>query len=503
MKPKLIATKHTCSEEDWLEIMSGNLTLMLEDSDWDKVTQSATYLDNRLEGSEELIYGINTGFGSLCNVRISDDELEKLQINLIRSHACGLGNEVPKEIIRLILFLKIRNFAHGNSAVSPELIRRLLSLFNNDLLPVIYEQGSLGASGDLAPLAHLALLLIGEGELYKHGKKYLATEIDSLWEEGIYHLKPKEGLALINGTQFSLAYLLAAYLKVKKLQRVALVTAALSIEGFDCRNEPFAAPIHTIRAGNGQPEIAAAISALLADSEAFHKVKLHVQDPYSFRCIPQVHGASLTALRHIESVIFAELNSVTDNPNVFPEENLILSGGNFHAQPLALAADYLALAAAELASISERRTFLLISGQRELPPFLINNPGLESGLMIAQYTAAAVVSQNKQLATPASVDSIVSSNGQEDHVSMAANAGVKALKVADNLEKVLAIEFFAACQAIELRKAETSDVLKKLLEEYRQNVSFLHNDRVLHFDFIKTMEFFKNQNYFKATIDIQ
>ena len=389
-KPIIQAGKDQLSEQEWRQVMSGDITVRLSEADWARVTDSAHYLEQRLHSSEEIIYGINTGFGSLCNVKVSDDELEKLQINLIRSHACGLGAEVPAEIVRLILFLKIRNFARGNSAISPELMRRLKILYNNDLLPVIYEQGSLGASGDLAPLAHLSLVLIGEGEVRLQGIKHDTASIERFWEDGAYHLRPKEGLALINGTQFSLAYLLAAWLRVRALQRVALVTAAMSLEAFDCRAEPFNSAIHRIRPGNGQPEIAAAINKLLHDSPSFYQAKAHVQDPYSFRCIPQVHGASLTALRHIGDVISAELHSVTDNPNVFPDEGLILSGGNFHAQPLALAADYLALAAAELASISERRTYLLISGQRGLPPFLTHDAGLESGLMIAQYTLSLI-----------------------------------------------------------------------------------------------------------------
>lgn len=500
MKPGFDVGEEEVSQSELLQVMAGEVRLYLTDEAMGKIRESAIYLREKIEGSDEIIYGVNTGFGSLCNVVIDDADLEALQANLIRSHACGLGDEVPGEIVRLILFLKIRSFSFGYSGVSEELTNRLLSLYNLDILPILYEQGSLGASGDLAPLAHLALPLIGEGMVLHDGKKSQASQVPELTLAGSYHLKPKEGLALINGTQFSAAYLIAAYLKAYQLQHTALVSAALSIEGFDCRPEPFAAQIQNIRAHNGQPQVAAAIRTLLKDSINFSVTKTAVQDPYSFRCIPQVHGATFNALKHIWEVISGELDSVTDNPNVFGIDDAILSGGNFHAQPLALAADYLGLATAELGNISERRIYLLLSGQRGLTPFLAKTPGLESGLMIAQYTAAAIVSQSKQLATPASVDSIVSSNGQEDHVSMAANAGVKALKIAHNLERVLAIELQCAIQAMEMRGARTSPTLDAIVTDYRQRIAFLDHDRILHDDFIKTIEHIRTTKYYTEAV---
>ncbi|MEK7255787.1 MAG: histidine ammonia-lyase, partial [Bacteroidota bacterium] len=429
----------------------------------------------------------NTGFGALCNVRIENHELEQLQLNLVMSHACGMGEEAPQEIVRLMLLLKIQGLSLGYSGVRVETVQRLVDFFNHDILPVIFQQGSLGASGDLAPLAHLSLPLLGLGEVRWRGERIPAKDVLEKMNWRPIRLQSKEGLALLNGTQFCAAYATWCLLEGKRLLDLANLCAALSLDAFDCRLSPFEEILHKIRPHRGQLAVAEVIRNLLNDSEIAASKKTNVQDPYSFRCVPQVHGASFDALAHVENVVATEINSVTDNPTIFPMEDAILSGGNFHAQPLALALDYLAIALAEIGSISERRTFQLISGQRGLPPFLVKNGGLNSGLMIPQYTAASIVSQNKQLCTPASVDSIVSSNGQEDHVSMGANAATKAWRVVKNLERVLAIEFLTAAQAMEFRRpGRTSQVLERMLENYRKVVPSLEHDRVLSKDMEET-----------------
>lgn len=437
-------------------------------------------------------YGINTGFGSLCNTHIDHTQLEQLQYNLLVSHACGAGHEVPLYIVRLMLFLKIQSLSYGHSGVRLELVTRLMELFNNDIIPVVYEQGSLGASGDLAPLAHLSLPLIGEGEVYYKGSRRPAIAV--LHELGIapLQLKSKEGLALINGTQFMLAYGLVQVLEGHQLWYWSQVIAAMSIDGFDCNLSPFDERIHLIRPHSGQLRSAARIRALLEDSEIAASEKVNVQDPYSFRCVPQVHGATWDTLQFVTSTVLTEVNAVTDNPNIFPESQTIISGGNFHGQPLALALDFLAIALSELGSISERRVFQLLSGTRGLPAFLSKNPGLNSGLMILQYTAASMVSQNKQLCTPASVDSIVSSNGQEDHVSMGANAATKGARVLENTWTVLAIELLVATQALDFRAASTGSFLAAIHKSFRQTVPTHTTDRVLHYDITRSRDFIKN-----------
>ncbi len=448
------------------------------------------YLDNKLTSTETLFYGINTGFGHFCNERIADEKVEELQANLVMSHACGLGDEVPTEVVKIILYLKIRNLSLGNSAISLETIETLLHLYNNDILPVIFQQGSLGASGDLAPLAHLSLVLIGMGNVRYKGKKIATKDLPKEVAFKPLKLKTKEGLALLNGTQFSLAYAVWAAIKAQKIAELADMTAALSVDGFNCRLSPFDHRLHHARPHAGQIQTAKNILKWLENSEIAQEEKTSVQDPYAFRCVPQVHGASKDTLHYAQGIFNIEINSVTDNPLLFPDDDMIISGGNFHAQPLALPLDFLAIALAELASISERRTFLLISGQRGLPGCLTpEGSGLHSGFMIPQYTAASIVSQNKQLCTPASVDSIVSSNGQEDHVSMAANAATKLYRVTNNVLSVLAIEFMAAAQALEFRKAKTSPALQKIVNNYRKVVPMLKKDRILHDDMAKTIDF--------------
>ncbi|MGY6562718.1 MAG: histidine ammonia-lyase [Luteibaculaceae bacterium] len=445
-----------------------------------KVTACRNFLDELLANNSKAIYGINTGFGSLCDTTISNKDLETLQENLVISHACGVGEMVPVEICRLMLFLKIQGLSLGHSGVTIETLNRLLFFYNQEAFPVIYSQGSLGASGDLAPLAHLALPLLGRGFLHYNGEKIPAALFLKQHNLEPLKLKSKEGLALLNGTQFMLAYGTFILTQFKTLLDTADMLAALSLEAFNGLVEPFNEQLHKVRKQKGQLKVASRINRLLAESEIAVSEKKQVQDSYSFRCTPQVHGASHDVVDFIEGIFENEINSVTDNPTIFPETREILSGGNFHGQPLAMALDQLAIAMAEIASISERRTYKLISGQRGLPAFLTKNPGLNSGFMIPQYTAASLVSQNKQLCTPASVDTIDSSNGQEDHVSMGANAATKALRVLENVEKVLAIELLTACQAIEFRRPlKSSDILEDIVDTFREKVPFLEKDEEL------------------------
>jgi histidine ammonia-lyase len=451
------------------------------------------YLDEKLAKSDELFYGINTGFGFLQNVKIDKLQLRVLQSNLLLSHACGIGPEMPEEIVKLMLMLKIKSLSYGYSGVSIEVVKRLMDMHNSQVLPVIYAQGSLGASGDLAPLSHLCVPLIGMGEVRVSGQKMKTAEALRKFGWSPIELRSKEGLALINGTQFMSACGLSALIKAEKLLEWADIIAAISFEAFDGNKESLDRHLHLIRNHEGQVTVAENIRLILEGSEIADRSKRYLQDPYSFRCIPQVHGASRDTFEFVLRTFMREINSVTDNPNIFPDEDLIVSGGNFHGQPLALALDYLAIAMSEIANISERRIYQLLSGQRDLPLFLVKEPGLNSGLMIPQYTAAGLVSENKQLCTPASVDSISSSNNQEDHVSMGANAATKCLKVVDNVEKVLAVELLSAVQAMEYRRPlRSSPVLEEVIDAFRQKVSFNSMDRFLHDDMMTSVVFLSN-----------
>ncbi|MDX2248298.1 MAG: histidine ammonia-lyase [Bacteroidia bacterium] len=475
-------------------LLQSKVPVSLSDLSVQRITRCQTYLAQRLEKGGDIIYGINTGFGFLCDKVINPDDLHQLQLNLIRSHACGLGEEVQPAIVKLMLLLKVVSLSFGHSGVQLATVQRLLDFYNHDILPIVYTQGSLGASGDLAPLAHLSLPLIGEGEVRLNGQRITSAEMNRRmgWEP--INLIAKEGLALLNGTQFMLAYGIHIVSWASHLADMADRIAALSLDAFDCRLEPFHPALHDIRPHPGQIATARTIRDLLADSEIAHRPKTQVQDPYSFRCIPQVHGATRDALGYAKKVFETELNSVSDNPNIFAEEDLILSGGNFHGQPLALALDFLAIAVAELGSISERRTYQLLSGVRGLPLFLVANPGLDSGLMIPQYTAASIVSQNKQLATPASVDTIPSSNNQEDHVSMGANAATKCLRILENLHHILAIELMNASQALHFREpTRTATKLLPLLEGFRERVPFVDKDRLLYKDIHAAVAYLSEQ----------
>ncbi len=474
------------------EILSKHSNLALSAEATRRIRHCRDFLEQKLASNDQLFYGINTGFGSLCDVRISAGDLEQLQHNLVVSHAAGMGEAVPQEVLRIMLLLKIQSLSYGHSGVREVVVQRLIDFYNADVLPVVFELGSLGASGDLAPLAHLSLPLIGLGEVWHEGARQPAVEV--LKKHGWQPLRfqAKEALALLNGTQFSAAYATWCLLESRRLADLADLNAAIGFDAFNCRLSPLDAHIHRIRPHEGQISTAKKLLNLLENSEIAQSEKTAVQDPYAFRCVPQVHGASRDAIAHVEKMLVTELNSVTDNPNLFPDDDLIVSGGNFHAQPLALPLDYLAIALAELGSISERRVYQLIGGQRGLPPFLTDDPGLHSGMMIAQYTAAAIVSQNKTLCAPASTDSIVSCNGQEDHVSMAANAATKARRVVLNLERLLAIEFMTGMQALDYRRPlKSSPQIEKMREEYRRVVPRLEEDRVLSVDLERTVGFLK------------
>ena len=477
------------------KIFDKNARLSLSADSVDLITICRNYLDRKLENVTSPIYGITTGFGSLHKKTISRDQLNKLQENLVKSHACGTGPEVREDIVRLMLLLKIHALSLGKSGVQVATIQRLIDFFNEGISPVVYEQGSLGASGDLAPLAHLVLPLIGMGEVMYKGQKTEASIILKKFDWSPVELQSKEGLALLNGTQFMSSYGVYAIAIAERLSAFADITSAISLEAYDGRLDPFFECVHNIRPHKGQVTTAKAFRKMLEGSQLISRKKEHIQDPYSFRCIPQVHGASKDAISFAKSVILTEINSVTDNPTIFPDEDLIVSGGNFHGQPLALIFDYLAIALAELGSISERRVYRLIAGQRDLPEFLVANPGLNSGFMIPQYTAASIVSQNKQLCTPSSVDSIPSSNEQEDHVSMGANGATKLLRVAENLERIIAIELFTAVQALEFRRPlRSSAVLENVVKSFREVVPFINDDKVMYPEIEKSINFLRNFN---------
>lgn len=490
---KIVAIgKRPLSLAEIAKIHNQNLHITLTDQARDAILQCRKYLDDKMKTQEKAIYGINTGFGSLYNIKIDTHQLEQLQENLVMSHACGMGDEVPAEIVRLMLLLKVQNMAFGHSAVQLQTVERLIDFYNADCLPVVYQLGSLGASGDLAPLAHLSLPLLGKGEVYLKGKRMSAEQALAKLNLAPITLKSKEGLALLNGTQFMSAYGVWSALKAYKINYMADLIGTIGLEAFDGRKEAFDAKIHHSRPHHGQIKTAENITAFLEGSELINQPKEHVQDPYSFRCMPQVHGATKDTLAHVAKVLEVEINAVTDNPLVFPEADEILSGGNFHGQPLALVLDFLAIALAELGNISERRVYQLIHARRGLPAFLVAEPGLHSGLMIPQYTAASIVSQNKQLANPASIDSIESSNGQEDHVSMGANSATKLYRIVQNVERILAIELFTASQALNFRSGKTSPFLQSFLEAFREHVPFVEADRILATDMAEALRFLQD-----------
>ncbi|HRN93145.1 MAG: histidine ammonia-lyase [Chitinophagales bacterium] len=473
-------------------LIASTNTLSISKERLQAVAVNRSFLEKKLEDKSVKYYGINTGFGALYDVTISDNELEQLQQNLVMSHACGMGDEVRSEVVKLMMLLKVKGLSLGYSGVCADVINLLIAMYNNDILPVIWEVGSLGASGDLAPLAHLSLPLLGLGTVRYKGEKMDAAQALKLAGLSPIKLKAKEGLALLNGTQFMSAWGCFSLIESERVELLADLTAAISVDAFNASLAPFHPAIQRVRNHKGQIESAQNVLKFLRGSEISSQRKEHLQDPYSFRCVPQVHGAVKFAISQVKEVFEREINAVTDNPLVFHDEDLIISGGNFHGEPLAIALDYLSIAMSELASISERRTFQLISGKRNLPKFLVAKSGLNSGLMIPQYTAASIVSMNKQLATPASVDTITSSDGQEDHVSMGANAAVKCYKIVYNIEKVLAIEFMTAMQALEFRTPlKSSPFIEKVKEDYRKIVSPLSEDRILYNDIQITVDFMR------------
>jgi histidine ammonia-lyase len=487
------------SVDEVTNVIEGDYHLELGENAKKAIRKCRDFLDHKMENKTEIIYGVNTGFGSLCDTVVSSENLEQLQVNLVRSHACGLGAEVPHVLIKRMLLLKILSLSHGNSGVQLETVERLIYFFNNKMLPVVFEQGSLGASGDLAPLAHLSLPLLGEGEVWFEGSKYQTQELYQKLGLQAIRLKSKEGLALLNGTQFMGAYLSYCVSEAKKMWSKWNSIAALSIDAYHGKLDPFHENVNEIRRQMGQIEAASQIKNILLNSPICKSPKQHVQDPYAFRCIPQVHGASKDTIDYACAIAEREINAVTDNPTIFPEDGIVLSAGNFHGQPLALVMDFLAIAMSELGSISERRVYKLISGTRGLPPFLVANPGLNSGFMIPQYAAASIVSQNKQLCTPASVDSIDSSNGQEDHVSMGANAATKLYRIVENCYSIMGIELMNAAQAITFRRPNhTAPILETLLSNYRAVVPFVENDTYLQPLIKKSINFVKTNNFHNA-----
>jgi len=480
--------------EDLFEFIKAKEKVKLEEEDLERVKRCRIFLEKKINKDNTLYYGINTGFGSLCDVRISEKKLEELQENLLLSHSCGVGEPVPLEIVRIMLLFKILSLIKGYSGVRPDVINLLTELYNRDILPVVYDQGSLGSSGDLAPLAHLSLPLIGKGKVYY--KNQITESLYALNSENLQpiKLKAKEGLALINGTQFSLAYATYIIYQVHKLFDLYLTISALSYDAFMCRKEPLFLSIHRIRPHKGQIYVAKRLAELLSSSEIFATAKKHVQDPYSFRCIPQVLGPIKDTLDFLKEIIEIEINSVTDNPLIFEEENNILTGGNFHGEPIALAMDYLSICLTEMANISERRIYQLISGKRNLPVYLIKDSGLNSGFMIAQYVAASIVGEMRSLSAPLSVHTIDTSLGQEDHVSFSASAAVRTFKQVQNLIKVLAIELLIAAQAIEFRKPlSTSSDLQKILNDYRKEIPFITNDCLIYELIEKSICYIKKQ----------
>ena len=490
-----IDTQHITLEQI-KKLIENHATLVLSDEAKAAIIKCREYLDRKMEQIDRPIYGITTGFGSLYNVRIPKDDLSRLQYNLVVSHACGSGEEVRPEIVKLMLFLKAQSLSYGHSGAQLQTVQRLVDMFNEDILPVVYQQGSLGASGDLAPLAHLSLPLLGLGEVRYKGQVRSAAEV---WKEKGWEpitLQSKEGLALLNGTQFMSAHAVWSIIKCMRLSRWADVIGAMSLDAYDGRIEPFLPLTHQIRPHTGQILTGERFMEILEGSELIRRPKEHVQDPYSFRCIPQVHGAVKDNILYVKSVIENEINATTDNPNIFPDEDMIISAGNFHGEPIAIPMDALAIAMSELASISERRTYQLIHGLRGLPKYLVANPGLNNGFMIPQYTAASIVSQNKGLCWPASCDSIPSSQGQEDHVSMGSNAATKLVRIVDNVETVLAIELFNAAQALEFRRpAKSSPLLERVYKDFRQVVPFLSNDSYMHPLIEKSVLFLRQERY--------
>ena len=491
MKVHKISAEHLSIERIG-EIVYGGYKIELSDDAHKRIVECREYLDRKIAESTTPIYGVTTGFGSLCNVSIGSDYLAQLQINLMMSHACGTGDRVPNDIVKIMLLLKIQSLSYGFSGCQLATVNRLIDFFNNDIYPVVYMQGSLGASGDLVPLAHLSLPLVGLGEVEHKGMVMSGAEVLQKFDWQPIKLASKEGLALLNGTQNMGAFAIWALLQSIRLSDWADKIAAMSLDAYYGLTAPFTDAVHQVRPHKGQIVTAARMRELLEGSQIIEKPKTYVQDPYSFRCIPQVHGTVKDTIEYVRSVVDVEVNSATDNPTVCPDEDVIISAGNFHGEPIAMPMDFLAIAMCELANISERRIYKLVSGTRGLPSFLVANPGVNSGFMIPQYTAASIVSLNKSLATPSSVDSIPSSQGQEDHVSMGANAAIKLYKVVLNTERVLAIELFNAAQALDFRRPlRSSEIIETIHNNYRKVVPFIVDDEVMYPHIAHSIDFLR------------
>ena len=491
MKIHKISAEHISIERIG-EIVYGGYKIELSDDAHKRIVDCREYLDRKIAESTTPIYGVTTGFGSLCNVSIGSDYLAQLQINLMMSHACGTGDRVPNDIVKIMLLLKIQSLSYGFSGCQLVTVNRLIDFFNNEIYPVVYMQGSLGASGDLVPLAHLSLPLVGLGEVEHKGMVMSGAEILQKFDWQPIKLASKEGLALLNGTQNMGAFAVWALLQSIRLSDWADKIAAMSLDAYYGLTAPFTDAVHQVRPHKGQIVTAARMRELLEGSQIIEKPKTYVQDPYSFRCIPQVHGTVKDTIEYVRSVVDVEVNSATDNPTVCPDEDIIISAGNFHGEPIAMPMDFLAIAMCELANISERRIYKLVSGTRGLPSFLVANPGVNSGFMIPQYTAASIVSLNKSLATPSSVDSIPSSQGQEDHVSMGANAAIKLYKVVLNTERVLAIELFNAAQALDFRRPlRSSEIIETIHNNYRKVVPFIVDDEVMYPHIAHSIDFLR------------
>ena len=469
--------------------------IKLNDSLKTKINQSFNRTQ-KMAKDPKPIYGINTGVGPLCTKKISPEDTKSLQRNLLLSHSVGVGNPISPELSRIMLLCKIKSLSRGFSGISLDLLDRLIYFLQHNLTPVVPEKGSVGASGDLAPLAHLFLPVIGEGFFWNGNEKVKSKTVLKQHKLKPLVLNAKEGLALINGTQFILAYAIKAISKLDYLMDLADLAAAMSLEGFQGSLAPFRKELHELRPYKGSIKVANRISNLLDNSpnSNSHIDCDRVQDPYSIRCTPQVHGASRNALNHLKELVTIEINSVTDNPIIL-DDNSTISGGNFHGQPLALALDYLKIAASEIGNISDRRSYLLLEGLHGLPPMLTENPGLNSGFMITQYTTAALVSENKSLCFPASADSIPTGMGQEDHVSMGSISARTCLEVIDNLEKILAIELLHAAQSLEFRRPNKFSLpIEKTLSKIRKNVKKLEGDRVLNIDIEVMINLIQNQD---------
>lgn len=491
MKIHKISAEHLSIERIG-EIVYGGYKIELSDDAHKRIVECREYLDRKIAESTTPIYGVTTGFGSLCNVSIGSDYLAQLQINLMMSHACGTGDRVPNDIVKIMLLLKIQSLSYGFSGCQLVTVNRLIDFFNNEIYPVVYMQGSLGASGDLVPLAHLSLPLVGLGEVEHKGMVMSGAEVLQKFDWQPIKLASKEGLALLNGTQNMGAFAVWALLQSIRLSDWADKIAAMSLDAYYGLTAPFTDAVHQVRPHKGQIVTAARMRELLEGSQIIEKPKTYVQDPYSFRCIPQVHGTVKDTIEYVRSVVDVEVNSATDNPTVCPDEDIIISAGNFHGEPIAMPMDFLAIAMCELANISERRIYKLVSGTRGLPSFLVANPGVNSGFMIPQYTAASIVSLNKSLATPSSVDSIPSSQGQEDHVSMGANAAIKLYKIVLNTERVLAIELFNAAQALDFRRPlRSSEIIETIHNNYRKVVPFIVDDEVMYPHIAHSIDFLR------------